>query len=119
MGLFGDDKLQDRRLDALEAHIRSLTEDVQQNWLDVAAVRIDLMKLQGALDEALDKKISVTDVDPDLIELNELLVESRREAEKAEAAATESWATLQSGARESFQTLRSSIEQAAARLKQG
>ena len=42
-----------------------------------------------------------------------------RNGEAAEAAATESWATLQTGARESYQTLRSSIEQASARLKQG
>ncbi len=119
MGLFGDDKQQDERLNALEMHIRSLTDDVQQNRLDVAAVRIDLMSLQGAVEEALDKKISAAAVDPDLIELNEQLVETRRESEAAEAAATESWATLQTGARESYQTLRSSIEQASARLKQG
>ena len=114
MGLFGDDKAQDRRLDALETHVRQLTEDVHQNRLDVAGLRLDLMKVQGAVGE----KISTADVDQNLLDLNEQLKESRRQQEAAAAAATESWATLQSGARESYATLRTSIEQASARLKQ-
>ena len=114
MGLFGDDKGQDRRLDALETHVRQLTEDVHQNRLDVAELRLDLMKIRGAVGE----KISTADVGQDLLDLNEELKEARRQQEAAQAAATESWATLQSGARESYSTLRASIEQASARLKQ-
>ena len=112
MGLFGDDKAQNLRLDALEAHVRQLTEDVHQNRLDVAALRLDLMRVQGEVDE----KISTADVDQDLLDLNAQLKEARQRQEAAEAAAEESWATLQSGARESYATLRASIEEAAARL---
>lgn len=114
MGLFGDDKGQDLRLDALEAHIRQLTQDVNQNRLDVAALRLDLMQVQGVVGE----KISAADVDQDLVDLNAQLKEARQEQEEAEAAATESWATLQDGARKSYATLRESIEKAAARLTQ-
>ena len=112
MGLFGDDKAQNLRLDALETHIRQLTEDVNQNRLDVAALRLDLMRVQGEVDE----KISTADVDQDLIDLNAQLKEARQRQEASQAAAEESWATLQSGARESYATLRASIEEAAARL---
>ena len=114
MGLFGHDKAQNVRLDALETHVRQLTEDVHQNRLDVAAQRLDLMKVQGAVGE----KLSTAEVDQDLVDLNAQLVEARRQQEEAEAAASESWDTLQSGARESYATLRTAIEEAAARLRQ-
>ena len=52
------------------------------------------MTLQGALKE----KISVADVDPELLELNKELAESRKQSEAAAAAAEESWNTLQMAA---------------------
>ena len=39
MGIFGDDKLQDQRIAALESHVRSLTETVQANQADLAVYR--------------------------------------------------------------------------------
>ena len=114
MGIFGDDKIQDVQIEALQSHVRKLTEDVQQNQLDLADIRISLMTLQGALKE----KLSVADVDPDLLELNKGLAEAREESEKVAAAAEESWNTLQKGASESFKTLRESIQKAAERLTQ-
>jgi len=87
---------------------------VQQNQLDLAGIRISLMTLQGALKE----KISVADIDPDLLELNKELAKARQESEKVAAAAEESWNTLQKGARESFKTLHESIQKAAKRLAQ-
>jgi flagellar biosynthesis component FlhA len=114
MGIFGDDKIQDVQIEALQSHVRKLTEDVQQNQLDLADIRISLMTLQGALKE----KLSVADVDPDLLELNKDLAEARQESEKVAAAAEESWNTLQKGASESFKTLRDSIQKAAERLTQ-
>ena len=37
MGIFGDDKLQDERIAALENHVRTLTETVQANQADIVA----------------------------------------------------------------------------------
>ena len=43
MGIFGNDKLQDERLDALEEHVRSLTETVQANQADLAQTWIVML----------------------------------------------------------------------------
>ena len=59
IGLFGRDDQQDERMDQLENHIRALTELVQQNQLDMAAIRIDLMGLQAHVNE----KLSAADFD--------------------------------------------------------
>ena len=114
MGLFADDKHQDERLDALEAHVRDLTESTHQIQLDLASGRIAIIQLQAKIDE----KISPEDVDPTLIELNDSLAEARKRSQEISAAAKESWATLQSGAREAFEKLRSSVEKASLRLEQ-
>jgi len=113
MGLFGDDKLQDQRLDALEAHIRKLTETVQNTQADLAAGQIALMVVQLQLDE----KISADEVDPTLIELNTKLADARKRMEEAKEAGEESWKMLESGASESFKKLGQSINQAFDRLK--
>ena len=42
MGLFGDDKRQDDRLDSLESHVRIVTEAVRENQLDIATSQIAL-----------------------------------------------------------------------------
>ena len=115
MGLFGDDKLQDERIAALELHIRALTETVQANQVDLAAGCIAILALQAQVDE----KVSATDVDPTLGALNEQLGAARGQLEKSSAAASESWATLQNGVRQSFETLRSSVHEAADRVKKG
>jgi uncharacterized protein (DUF342 family) len=109
MGLFGDDKLQDQRLDSLEAHIRKLTETVQNIQADLAAGQIALMVVQLQLDE----KISADEVDPTLIELNTKC----KRMEEAKEAGEESWKMLESGASESFKKLGQSINQAFDRLK--
>ena len=90
MGLFGDDKLQDQRLDALEAHIRKLTETVQNIQADLAAGQIALMVVQLQLDD----KISADEVDPTLIELNTKLADARKRLEEAKEAGEESWKML-------------------------
>ncbi len=47
MGLFGNDKEQDARLDAIESHVRAMTEALQMNQLDVAKLHIKLIKLEA------------------------------------------------------------------------
>jgi chromosome segregation ATPase len=115
MGIFGDDKLQDQRIAALERHVRGLTETAQASQVDLAAAWIAILSLQAQVDE----KVSSADVDPAITELNTKLAAAREELKKSSAAASESWATLQGGVRESFETLRTSVNQASQRLKKG
>jgi len=114
MGIFGDDKLQDQRIAALENHVRALTETVQANQADLASSWIAILALQAQVDE----KVAASDVDPTIAALNQQLGEARKELDEASAAASESWATLQGGVRESFETLRTSVRQAADRIQQ-
>jgi hypothetical protein len=86
MGIFGDDKLQDERIAALESHVRMLTETVQANQADLAEGRIAILKLQAQIDE----KVSASDVDPTIVKLNQELGIARQELEEASKAASES-----------------------------
>jgi hypothetical protein len=113
MGIFGNDKLQDERIAALEEHIRVLTETVQANQADLAKIWIEILGLEAQVDE----KVSASDVDPTIVKLNEDLATARKELEKSSAAASESWATLQSGVRDAFKSLRSSVNKAHDQIK--
>ena len=124
MGLFGDDKRQDERLDALEQHIRVLTETVQQNQLDITACRIGILGIQAEIDLAaeaiqkrLDEKVSTDSIDPVLHELNAELGQARARLEESSQAAVQTWGTLQGGLREAFDTLRTSVDEAAESAK--
>lgn len=114
MGIFGDDKLQDERIAALEGHVRLLTETVQANQADLVVAHIAILTLQAETDE----KVALADVDPAVIELNEDLGRAREELERSKAAATESWATLQGGVNDAFETLRTSVQKAYSKAKQ-
>lgn len=113
MGIFGDDKLQDERIAALEVHVRELTQIVQANQADLVEARIVILKLQAGVDE----KISLADVDPAVVELNEELGKAREELQQSKAAASESWATLQGGVNDALETLRSSLQDAYERVR--
>jgi hypothetical protein len=115
MGIFGDDKMQDRRLDALENHVRALTETVQANQVDLAASCIAILTLQAEVDE----KVSAGEVDPTIGKLNDQLSTARTKFAESSAAASEGWATLQDGVRQSFETLRKSVHEASDRMKKG
>ncbi len=66
MGIFGDDKLQDQRIAALERHVRALTETVQTSQVDLAAGWIAILSLQAQVDEKVSSAdIEVTDQDGD------------------------------------------------------
>ena len=122
MGLFGDDKLQDERLNALEAHIRVLTEIQQQNQLDITENNILLIEAHGmiaALQNQVGKKVDAADVDPALGELNDSLAAARVKLQELSRAAAESWRTLHDGISASTATLRTSAREARDRLAAG
>ena len=112
MGLFSHFKEQEQRLEALEDHVRGLTESVQQNEIDLATGLVAIIALQAQIDE----KVSTEDVDPAIREINELLGKAREQYQKASAAAAENWVKLQESVRESLSALRSSVEKARAKL---
>ncbi len=85
MGLFGNDKEQDARIDALESHVRAISEAIQQTQLDVMKVNISLIRTESLLGD----KVSSADVDPGIVALNEQLGVAREEYEKMSAAAEE------------------------------
>ncbi len=110
MGLFGNDDEQDQRLDALEAHVRGLTEAVRRNQLDTVAVRLAVMDLQAQTDE----KVGEGDVDPAMATLNERLGKARAQLEEASKAANETWSVLQTEFNGGFEELGARVEAAAA-----
>jgi hypothetical protein len=115
MGIFGDDKLQDQRLDTLENFIRELTQTVQANQADLAETRIAILGLQAKVDE----KVSAADVDPTIVKLNEDLATARQALDKTSAAASESWAKLQGDVNDALESLSTGMRSAYDKLKQG
>ena len=115
MGIFSHFEKQEERLDALETHVRFMTEAVQQSQLDIAAGVVALLVLQAQVDE----KVSSADVDPVMKDLNEQIGVAREQYNSASAAATESWAKLQGGVQDALGTLRESADSARARIEQG
>ena len=99
---------------ALEEHVRALTEAVQASQADLVEGRIAILALQAKVDE----KVSAADVDPAMVKLNQELGVARKTLEEASNAASESWATLQGGVQSAFDTLRTSVREAADRIKE-
>jgi hypothetical protein len=114
MGLFGNDKEQDARLDAIEYHVRMVSDALQQGQLDIAALTVKVIGLQSQLGD----KLSEEDFDPSVIALNEQLAVARVEIGKVAAAASDSWSSLHSDASEALSTLRTAVESASAELEE-
>jgi hypothetical protein len=113
MGLFGNDKEQDARLEAIEYHVRLVSDALQQGQLDIAALTVKVIGLQSQLGD----KLSEEDFDPSVIALNEQLAAARIEIGKVSSAATESWSSLHSGASDALSTLRTAVESASAEVE--
>ena len=114
MGLFGNDKEQDARIDAMEEFVRALAEAVHQNQLDSITLGVALVRMEAQI----SGKVSAADVDPALVAFNEQVGVAREEAKRAADAASDSWATLQAGATDALITLRASADAAKARIAQ-
>jgi len=87
---------------------------MQANQLDLAEGRIAILALQAKVDE----KVSAADVDPGMVKLNQELGVARRQLEEASNAASESWATLQKGVQDAFESLRAELRQAEDKTKE-
>lgn len=114
MSLFGVDKEQDARLDALESHIRAMSEAIHENQLDSIKLRLALIRMESLLGD----KVDTSDVDPALTALNDELGVAREEYDRMSAAAAESWSALQADVSSAVTTLRASVEEAAERIEQ-
>lgn len=113
MGLFGNDDEQDARLDALEGHVRLLSDVAQRTQLDLAALTVRMIGLQAQIDD----KLAASDFDPSIMALNDQLATARAELEKASSAAADTWSTLNAGATEALNVLRDSVDEASSELE--
>jgi len=112
LGIFGRDHEQDKRLDQIEDWLQGLTGVVQQQQLETAKLKLDIIKLRLRLDE----KLEGGDFDPAIMKLSELLSEARGKAKDAAAAAEDNWLQLQSNAANTLEQLNAELEAAARRM---
>ena len=78
-------EIQESRVTLLEENYYMLREAVQTNQADIAAILI----LQAGLMAQVSEKVSKSDVDPALAELNEELLKTREKIQQAYEAAKE------------------------------
>jgi uncharacterized membrane protein HdeD (DUF308 family)/gas vesicle protein len=105
--------LQDSRIEALERQVRAGGLEL----LETQAILVDHTAMLIALGDELRQKVSATDVDPAIRELNTDLKSARVELQKAADATHEAWERVQGEASESFQKLRESSAELTERLK--
>jgi len=116
LGVTGRDSLeylQDSRLEAVERHVRAGLGALQE--AQVALVAHTAMLL--ALDKELRKKVSGSDVDPAIRELNTQLGAAREEMQRTAEASAEAWNAAQDEANKTFDALRKSAAEVSAQLQ--
>ena len=74
----------------LERHVRRLVEQVAQLTIDLGETRMQLRKL--ALE--VEGKVSVDEIDPALVALNEGIKQAREQLGETQGAAEEAWDEL-------------------------
>ncbi len=112
MGIFGNDKEQDARIDAIEEWLQGLTAVVQKNHLATSQLRIDLMQLQSGV----ESKLAEGDFDPAIMQLNDQLANARVKYEEAKASAASNWASLQENSMLALEELDRELQAAADRM---
>lgn len=105
--------LQDTRIEMLERHIRAGATGLQRTQ----AMLADHTAMLLALDSELRKKVSSSDVDPGIAEMNEKLKAAREWMRRADEATTEAWDTTQKEANVAFEKLQHSSAELAEQLK--
>jgi hypothetical protein len=105
--------LQDTRIERLERHVRSGAHVLQETQAALAEHTVMLM----ALGSELRDKVSTSDVDPSIQQLNRELVEARKRLEDVKSATRESWDKAQSESNAAFDQLRSRVSQLAEKMR--
>ena len=111
MGIFTHFKEQDARLEALEEHVRQVSEALQKSQIDLARQEIMVMSLQSQL----EKKVSIEDIDPAITALNHEIAEARSEYDKLSSAASDSWSNIYSTLSDSVEKIRAKVEEVASK----
>jgi uncharacterized membrane protein HdeD (DUF308 family) len=106
--------LQDTRIEILERNVRTCARALQETQLALADHTATLL----ALDNQLRKKVSSSDVDPSLQELNKKVGEARKWMQKVTSINKESWDQAQQEASEVFTKLQTNVAEIAENLKQ-
>ncbi len=106
--------IQDVRIAQLEQHLRSSNDALHHTQAALAEQAVMLL----ALDNELRKKVSTTEVDPAIVELNESLGHARDTMQRAATAASEDWAKTQDAANVAFDQLRRSVSGITKQLKE-
>jgi uncharacterized membrane protein HdeD (DUF308 family) len=105
--------LQDSRIEMLENHVRAGARALQETQASLA----DQTAMLVALDGELRKKVSSSEVDPAILELNRKLAEARVQMDQAATATRDSWNRTQKEANAAFEALRESAAEMSGRLK--
>jgi uncharacterized membrane protein HdeD (DUF308 family) len=105
--------LQDTRIEMLEGHVRECARALQETRASLAEHTGMLL----ALDNELRKKVSSSEIDPAIQELNRRLSEAREQMQAAASATRDSWSTAQHEANAAFEALQNSAAEIAHRLK--
>lgn len=105
--------LQDTRVEVLERHLRSVAKAVQGSQTVLA----DHTAMLLAMSDELKKKVSESDFDPSIVELNDQLIEARKRMETAAEARKETWDKIQQESNEAFEKLNDKVGDMTKKLK--
>ncbi|EED31127.1 conserved hypothetical protein [gamma proteobacterium NOR5-3] len=105
--------LQDTRVAVLEGQVRNAAKTVQQTQMVLA----DHATMLLALDNELRKKVSGSEIDPAIVELNESLAKARDQMKQAAESAKEDWSKTQDEANAAFAKLQEGTAGISKRLK--
>ena len=113
MGIFGNDKEQDARLDAVEEWLMGLSNVVRAHKLETTELRIEIKKIEahiGALENQVGERLTEDDFDPAIMKLSEGLAEARVMVKEASEAAEEGWQKLQMAALDKLDEINAELD---------
>lgn len=105
--------LQDTRIEMLENHVRYGALALQETQ----AVLVEHTVLLLALGNELQSKVSASDVDPAIKELNEKLGEARKQFKEVSSATKKTWDKVQNESNAAFKKLQTNIAEVTKELK--
>jgi DNA anti-recombination protein RmuC len=105
--------LQDARIEMLENHVRDGARALQETQAALA----EHTAMIFVLDAELRKKVSSSEIDPAMRDLNQKLGEAREQMQAVASATKESWDKTQNEAKTAFEKLQKSTTEIAKRLK--